>query len=84
MPRTAQTKIKPTMTPTRARAIRDAELASAQDAYTERCRAINVAFAEVIRRAAEKPGSSMTAVAGELDMNRQNLHRLARMGQAAA
>lgn len=59
---------------------RDAELKSAQDAYTENCRATNEAFAAVVRKEAES--SSMSDVARQLGMNRQNLHRI--VGQRAA
>lgn len=65
----------------KAKTKRDAELAQAQDEYTEACRRINETFADVVRKAAED--TSVSKIAEDLGINRQNLHRILRVGVPA-
>lgn len=76
------TTITPDMTLQEAKEARDRELAQALIDYEARAAAINAAFASRLLDATAH--SSVTKVARDLGMNRQNVHRIIRAGTAAA
>lgn len=75
-------KITAKMTLQEAKDARDTELAEALQAYEARAKRVNEAFARRLRLAAKE--TSVKQVAIDLDMNRQNVHRILALGRVAA